>query len=170
MTKHGVKLLCSALAGLTMLSACGQSGETDTDETAAIEAAVDPAITEVIEARQKALKDVGGAFKAISDQFKADSPDIEKIQLAAASVPTLTEGMAEWFPDGSGPEAGIETDALPAIWESKDDFLSKVSDFQKASTNLNTVAQSGDMAAIGAAFKETGGTCKACHDKYRLDD
>ena len=123
-----------------------------------------------IKARQKALKSVGGAFKDISDELKADAPDITKIQTAAANIPTLVEGMENWFPEGTGPDSGVETDALPVIWESKEDFQQKTSDMQTAAANLNTVAQGGDAAAIGAAFKETGGTCKACHDKYRLDD
>ncbi len=45
-------------------------------------------VKDVIETRQKALEDVGDAFKAISDQLKADSADVATIQTAAASIPT----------------------------------------------------------------------------------
>lgn len=165
MRNHRVILLWSALAGMTLLTACGQSGD-----TASVGAKADPAIKSVIEARQEALKDVGGAFKAIADQLKASSPEIGKIQIAAASVPRLTADMADWFPSGSGPESGVETEALAVIWKNESDFLQKVSAMQDAAANLNTAAQTGDVAAIGAAFKKTGGTCKGCHDKYRLDD
>jgi cytochrome c556 len=163
MRQYDLVMKFSFVAGVLLLAACGQGGATS-------DASGDPAIGAVIEARQKALKDTGGAFKAISDQLKADSPDMARIKAAAASVPTLTDSMADWFPVGSGPESGFETEALPAIWENKDDFLTKVSNFQEAAANLNAAAMGGDAAAISAAFRNTGGTCKACHDEYRLDD
>ncbi len=175
MNTRNMKLVLPAIAGLVMLSACGQndaSGENAEGNSEAASAALPSGLTvkEQIDARQTALKNVGKAFKAISDQLKSDSPDIAIIQTAAASIPTETEGMADWFPEGTGPDSGVETDALPVIWESKEDFLAKATDMQEAAANLNSVAQAGDAAAIGEAFKATGGTCKACHDKYRLDD
>ncbi len=166
--------LGAALAGMMLLSACGQSGG-DAAPEAAEEAASamlpnGMSVKDQIEARQKALENIGGAFKTISDQLKADSPDIAAIQTAAASVPTEAEGMADWFPEGTGPESGVETEALAIIWEEKEDFLTKVSAMQEAAAALATTAEGGDVAAIGEAFKNTGGTCKACHDKFRLDD
>ena len=92
------------------------------------------------------------------------------IQAAAASVPAETADMADWFPEGSGPASGVETDALPAIWENKADFDSKVDDFQAAAATLASTAAAGDIAAITSAFQATGATCKACHQTYRADD
>lgn len=169
-------LTLTALAGVALLSACGDTGgsEPAAEETAseAVTETLANGMTakEQIEARQAGLKKIGKAFKTISDNLKLDTPDIAAIQEAAASIPTATEGMADWFPEGTGPDSGVETDALPAIWESKEDFLAKESAFQEAVTKLVAATETGDVAAIGAAFKETGGTCKACHDKYRLDD
>lgn len=165
----------SALAGLLLLSACGQGGEAEpaSEDSADAGATALPngmTVKEQIEARQGQLKKVGKSFKAISDQLKSDSPDVAAIQAAAASVPEDTTGMADWFPEGTGPESGVETDALPIIWEEKEDFLEKVSTMQEAAVALAAAAEGGDVAAIGAAFQETGGSCKACHDKYRLDD
>lgn len=165
----------AAIAGMLLLSACGQGGDTElaSDEgsdAGATELSNGMTVKEQIETRQAQLKKVGESFKTISDQLKSDSPDIAAIQAAAAAVPEATTGMADWFPDGTGPDSGVETDALPVIWEEKDDFLEKVSAMQDAAVALAAAAEGGDVAAIGAAFRETGGTCKACHDKYRLDD
>ncbi len=170
-----VKIAVPAIAAVMMLTACGDNGGSEAAPEASSEAAGAQlpngmTIKEQIEARQSQLEKVGDAFKAISDQLKAGTPDIAIIQEAAAVVPEATQGMADWFPEGSGPESGIDTDALPAIWENMPDFQEKVGNMQEAAANLNTVAQGGDMAAIGEAFKTTGGTCKACHDDYRLDD
>jgi len=168
-------LTVTAIISLTALSACGQGAESEpaaeADSAAAsTELANGMTVKDQIEARQGQLKKVGKAFKTISDNLKSDAPDVAAMQAAAASIPAATEGMADWFPDGTGPDSGVETDALAIIWEEKEDFLTKVSDMQTAAANLSTIAEGGDVAAIGEAFKATGGTCKSCHDKYRLDD
>lgn len=171
MKRCKIQFILPALAGLTLLTACGQNSESEpVSEAASAELPNGMTVKEQIEARQGQFKKLGKAFKTISDQLKADSPDVAQIQAAAASVPKESVGLADWFPAGSGPESGIETEALPAIWEDSADFAEKAAALQDAGAKLETIAQGGDVAAIGAAFKTTGGTCKACHDKYRLDD
>jgi cytochrome c556 len=168
-------LAIAAIAGVSLLAACGGS------DTSAPESEVAPAAEEVvlengmtpkeqIELRQGQLKKLGKAFKTISDGLKASEPDVAAIQAAAASVPVETAGMADWFPAGTGPEAGVETEALPAIWDEADLFAEKVADFQTAAAALAAAGETGDMAAIGAAFATTGGTCKSCHETFRADD
>ena len=171
MKRCKIELILPALAGLTLLAACEQAPETaPTSEAASAELANGLTVKEQIEARQGQLKKMGKAFKTISDQLKADSPDLSQIQTAAAAVPKESATMIDWFPEGTAPESGVETEALPVIWENKADFNLKVTALQDAAALLDSAAQTGDIAAIGAAFKTTGGTCKACHDKYRLDD
>ncbi len=163
--------LFPALAGLALLSACGQNAETDADtQLATAELPNGMTVKEQIEARQGHLKKMGKAFKTINDQLKADAPDVAAIQEAAALVPKEAEGMADWFPQGTGPESGVKTEALPLIWENKPDFNDKVLAMQQAAAELATVAEGGDTAAIATAFQSTGGKCKDCHDKYREDD
>lgn len=169
-----LKTLTLGAFALTLVSACG-GGEETTDpapEAAAVTETLANGMTvsAQIEARQEAYKTIGKNFKAVSDQLKAGSPDIAAIQAAAAELPAAAAGMADWFPEGTGPESGVETDALALIWAEQADFGSKVNDSQAALSALNVAAQSGDIAAISAAFQTAGGTCKACHDKFRLDD
>lgn len=171
MKRCKIQIILPLLAGLTLLSACGQNSETDpVSKTASLEIPGGLTVKEQIEARQAHLKKMGKAFKAISDQLKAGSPDLTQIQTAAAVVPKEAASMVDWFPAGTGPESGIKTEALPIIWEDKTDFNDKVAAMQDAAAQLDTAAQGGDVAAIATAFKNTGGKCKACHDKYRLDD
>ena len=180
MTNRRTKVAIAALVGLSMLGACGKGASTGAETAAAPEAAA-PAAEEAllpngltakvqIETRQAQLKKMGKAFKTISDQLKSGSPDIAAIQEAAASVPVESAGMEDWFPAGTGPDSGVKTDALPVIWETPEDFAQKIADFRAASDNLAAVAAGGDLAAIGAAFGETGGACKSCHQTYRADD
>ena len=74
-----------------------------------------------------------------------------------------------WFPEGSGPQDGYDTDALAAIWEERAKFDAIAEDFAPKAAALQTAVASGEMSAVGAAFRETGGTCKRCHDSFRAD-
>ncbi len=118
MKRHKSQITFSLLASVALLSACGQNAETDAvSEAAGVTLANGMTVKEQIEARQGHLKQIGKAFKTISDQLKAGSPDLTQIQAAAATVPKEASGMADWFPDGTGPESGVKTEALPVIWE-----------------------------------------------------
>lgn len=171
MKPRKIHFMLSALAGLALLSACEQGAETPpVTETANASLAGGVSARERIKTRQAQLKKMGKAFKTISDELKASSPDRAKIRSAAASLPRDARGMVNWFPRGTGPEAGVKTAALPDIWKNKPDFNDKVAALQDSAAKLQSVAQKGDVAAIAAQFRATGGKCKDCHDKYRSDD
>ena len=177
----------TALAALSVfgLAACGGGSPATAPESEAAAPAVEaaapeetaeaaptdagPSIAEVIALRQGRLEDLGGAFRTINQQLRGDA-DMAVIQAAIASIPGLTEGIETWFPAGSGPESGIETEALATIWERPDDFAQKVADFKDASAALVLAGESGDLETIQAAVRATGATCGGCHDVYRKDD
>lgn len=175
MMHYRTKVAAAALIGLSMIAACSQNTET-APEPAGTTATEVPVLAngmtpkEQIELRQAQLKKLGKAFKTISDQLKSGEPDIEAVKAAAASIPVESAGMEEWFPEGTGPDSGVKTDALAAIWEDRADFESKLADFRAASDQLAAVAEGGDITAIASAFQATGGTCKSCHEKFREDD
>lgn len=151
-----------------LLSACGGSS---TDPNAGSELLPNgQTVRAQIELRQESFKGIGKNFKAISDELKSDSSDVQLMQASATSIVGFSAGIEDWFPDGTGPESGVDTDALPGIWSDRADFDAKILDYQSALAALNTAATSGDPEAIGLAFQNTGGTCKACHEKYRQDD
>ncbi|MDZ7644625.1 MAG: cytochrome c [Woeseiaceae bacterium] len=76
--------------------------------------------------------------------------------------------LAHVFQEGS--DVG-ESEALPAIWENPDEFAAAVEEAQKATRNFReVVAGGGDKGEIAAAFREVGGSCKGCHDSFRVDD
>lgn len=175
MLNRRIGLLCTSVAGVVLLSACGQSEDSEVASEASSDAGatvLDNGMTaaEQIKSRHDTLEEIGDAMKSAGDQLKSGNPDMAVIQASAASIVEKSTGMEDWFPDGTGPDTGVETDALAAIWEDKPDFLAKVSDMQAAAAKFNTAAQGGDAAAIGGAMKELGGTCKACHDTYRKED
>ncbi len=175
MKTHHTGTALAALAGLALLGACGQGSEpaaTPEAATETVEIVLANGMTPKaqIELRQGQLKQYGKAFKAMSDQLKSGEPDLAAIQEAATSLQAASVGMETWFPEGTGPETGIKTDALPAIWETPDDFSDEVANFHAAVGELVLVTEGGDVDAIRTAFGTAGGTCKSCHDNYRQDD
>ena len=72
--------------------------------------------------------------------------------------------MIEYFPDNT--KEGFKTEALPSIWENKDEF----NDLMKKSSNdmikLASIIENTDdvKASLG---KLMWGNCKACHSKFR---
>jgi cytochrome c556 len=108
-------------------------------------------------------------FGPIGAMLKGEMPwDEEKVTAYANNVAGMaTVDVSRAF--GPGTDKGM-TRAKPEIWENTDDFLEKYGNFKTAAAGLATAAQSGDKGTIGAAFKEAGGTCKACHDEYKAKD
>ncbi len=155
------------------LTACGEkeaAAPTVDAEAAEVLLANGQTAAVTIDARQKSLKGMGGAFKTIGDQLKSGAPDAGAIQAAALKLETLSQDIGNWFPEGSDAASGVDTDALDAIWSDPEGFATAIANFQAAAVSINAAAQAGDMAAVGAATRPLGMSCKGCHDTYRADD
>jgi cytochrome c556 len=118
--------------------------------------------------RHEGMETIGKTTKAITRELHGSSPDVTVIRAGAAQIADLSRKASGWFPAGTGPEIG-KTGAKPEIWQDPQDFASKLRNFQTAAKAFNVAAMSGDMAAIKGRFADLGGTCKACHDKYRAE-
>jgi len=130
-----------------------------------------PGDAALIKSRQDKLRDLGSALKAVDDEIKKRSPDWDGVVIPnAQNVESRSSFLLKWFPKGTGPEAGVKTYALPAIWQKPDDFnrLGKAAHAEAA--KLAQVAQGKDAGAVRAQVIATGKACKACHDPYRSPD
>ena len=61
------------------------------------------------------------------------------------------------------------SEAKAEIWTDAAGFSAASSAMQVQVSKLNQAALSGDIAAVKAQVRPTGGTCKGCHDKYRVE-
>jgi len=129
-----------------------------------------PAPQDVVNARVAGFKKMGGAMKAIGDQLKSGALDKAKAVAAAQIITATAKGQGKLFPAGTGPAAGVKTDALPAIWTDRATFDADMAKLIGESGKLVTVAGTGDAAAIGAQMKAVGGACSACHRQFRADN
>ena len=71
---------------------------------------------------------------------------------------------------GSGPTAGLSTDALPNIWTDRATFDGQMAKLIAESGKLVGVVNGGNIDAIRAQAKATGGTCAGCHRQFRADN
>ena len=117
---------------------------------------------DVVKERQENRKQAGAAMRAIKGIIDAKGPTAGAVE-QAAKLKTLEAAFVKLFPAGSDKD----TKALPTVWSDWAGFqaASKASD--AAYDKLAAAAGSGDMAALQAAFADTGKTCGACHDKFR---
>jgi cytochrome c556 len=118
--------------------------------------------------RHEGMETIGKAFKALHREFDSSSPSVSTVRTSAVQIAGLARRSSAWFPAGTGPEVA-KTGATPAIWQNPQDFAAKLSAFQKAALVFNAAAAGGDMNATKARYADLGGTCKACHDKYRTE-
>jgi cytochrome c556 len=123
----------------------------------------------VIETRESNFKTMGKAMKAMNDGLKADAPDMAAIAANAATIRGFAPKISTWFPKGTGPEAGVKTEAKAEIWTDPAGFAAAASRLEPEITKLETLARAGDVAGARAQFRIVGGTCKGCHDKFRED-
>ncbi|MEO8018678.1 MAG: cytochrome c [Pseudomonadota bacterium] len=121
---------------------------------------------ELQKVRHDHYHELGDAFKEVRDQSKASTPDFDALLKAAEVVNNASIDQQQWFPKGTGPEAG-KTRALPEVWSKPEDFTAAQKMFSDRAPKLLAAAKTKDVAAVQAAFKELGGACKNCHDNFR---
>ena len=97
-------------------------------------------------------------------QTFASKGDFEKAKSLMIEMSENYKNLLEYFPENS--KEGFKTEALPTIWENKDEFNALM---KKASDDMIKLAKAIDTAEdLRAAQKELmWSNCSACHSKFR---
>ena len=72
-----------------------------------------------------------------------------------------------WAAFGEGTDLG-DTKAKPQLWQEQAQFKQLAGKMQDEMKKLKAAVNAGDLEKIKLAFKATSGTCKSCHDDYRM--
>ncbi|MDC3155659.1 cytochrome c [Candidatus Pelagibacter sp.] len=119
-------------------------------------------VEEIIKARKALFSKNYSTAKKV--QAFASKGDFVK---ASSLMKEMSENyltLLEYFPDNT--KEGFKTEALPSIWENKDEFNSLM---KKSSTDMIELAKviesSDDVRASLQKFMWSN--CKACHSKFR---
>jgi cytochrome c556 len=115
--------------------------------------------------RQNIMTALKGHAGAIAMQARGLAGDPSQVANHAKAMASLGSELHLLFAEGSKVE---DSESLDAIWEKPEEFAAAVTAAEEAMTALGEVAESGDMKAIGAAFRDVGKSCKGCHDNFRV--
>lgn len=129
----------------------------------------DASVQSVIDTRRSGFKKMGAAMKSIAAELKTDAPDVAKMTTAAQAVSAGAKEQPNWFPTGSGPESGLDTDALPHIWKDTAKFSSLSSQLGVEAGNFSAALSGKDVATIRTQFKVLSDVCATCHKSFRAD-
>ena len=114
--------------------------------------------------RQKVMQAVGGHMGAIGAVMKNKLPYTDTIaahaQALQMSSTVIEDAFRKEITEG-------KTDAKPDVWQDWEKFTTAAKKMGEESGKLAKVAQSGDMAAIGAQVKALGKSCGGCHKPFR---
>ena len=117
-----------------------------------------------IQYRQKVMTSNSANMGAIGDILKNKLPYQKHILVHAQEIQRMSTVIAEAFKKEV--TAG-KTDAKPEIWKEWDKFTASADAMGREAAELATVAQAGNMEAIGAQVKKLSDACGSCHKPYR---
>ena len=109
----------------------------------------------------------------IKAQVVDGSVPYNKDQVAAAAnaiAGVAGSGMGALYGPGTEQNVGDQkTRVKPEFFQNMPEVGKLATSFNSAARELALVAADGDQAAVKAAFGKLGESCKACHDKFRMD-
>jgi len=129
-----------------------------------LSASANQTVEEIIKGRKAMFSENYQNGKKISNLLKQ-----KKIEEAKPLIKKISDNyikLLDYFPDNT--KEGFKTEALPSIWENKDEFNALM---QKASDDMIKLAKAIDTAEdLRAAQKELmWNNCSACHNRFRAE-
>ena len=122
------------------------------------------------ETRQGVFKLLSYNMGAISGMARGTVPfDAAIAERNAVRISALAPMIPELFAARDTREFFVETEALPLIWDSMEEFNQKAVNLANAANTFAEIARGGDQAATIAAVRAFGGTCGNCHETFRVD-
>ena len=121
-------------------------------------------VEEIIKGRKAMFSENYQNGKKISILLK--SKKIEEAKPLMKKMSDNYKKLLDYFPDNT--KEGFKTEALPSIWENKDEFNTLM---QKASDDMIKLAKAIDTAEdLRAVQKDLmWNNCSACHNRFRAE-
>ena len=121
-------------------------------------------VEEIIKGRKAMFSENYQNGKKISILLKSNK--IEEARPLMKKISENYKKLLDYFPENT--KEGFKTEALPSIWENKDEFNALM---QKASDDMLKLAKAIDTADdLRAIQKELmWSNCSACHNRFRAE-
>ena len=94
----------------------------------------------------------------------ASKGDFEKAKSLMIEMSKNYKNLLEYFPENT--KEGFKTEALPTIWDNKDEFNDLMTKASSDMIKLTKVIDTSDDVR-GTLTKLMWANCKACHSKFR---
>ena len=119
-------------------------------------------IEEIIKVRKALFSKNYSTAKKV--QVFASKGDFEKAKTLMIEMSENYKTLIEYFPENT--IEGFKTEALPAIWENKEEFNNLMKKSSNDMIKLASIIETSDdvKASLGELM---WGNCKACHSKFR---
>ena len=126
---------------------------------------------DALEARHGYMKMISIEMSTLAGMAKGEVDyDEAAASAAAANLMALAQYNApKLFVEGTSSDDMDGSDALPAIWEDKEDFDAKFAAFADATAGIDQAVMGG-QGNVGPVLQKLGTTCRDCHKPYRMDD
>ena len=159
-----MKKLLSSITMLTLASTIAMSSV-----AVAKEATSEKQAKASVQFRKAILQLVRSNMGPLGGMAKGQIPyDAEVMATNGLRIEQLSYMMEDYFATDTR-KFDLKTDASDDIWKNSDDFNALALDMADAAKNLQQVAESGEESDFRKAIGAVGATCKACHDKYKVD-
>ena len=120
----------------------------------------------IVKERMQLMKSYAASMKAINVELRdMASVNYILINAEASKIAESSQTIMGLFPPGSG--AGV-SEASRKIWQKPEDFKKIIEDLKKAARELAQSTGTGVPKLVIKNFRALGGTCKNCHQKYRV--
>ena len=121
-------------------------------------------VEEIIKGRKAMFSENYQNGKKIAILLK--SKKIEEAKPLMKKISDNYKKLLDYFPDNT--KEGFKTEALPSIWENKDEFNALM---QKASDDMIQLAKAIDTAEDLKAIQKKlmWSNCSSCHNKFRAE-
>ena len=117
--------------------------------------------------RQANYKQMSSAMHGLTQQVRSGAPSLPEIRRQSALILRFAPRVLQWFPRGTGSEAGVRTRARAEIWSDRQGFRLAGARLLVAARQMDAAARGGDLARIRAALPALQGACGGCHETYR---
>lgn len=120
----------------------------------------------IVKERMQLMKSYAASMKAINLELRdMASVNYVLINAEANKIAESSQTIMELFPSGSG--SGV-SEASPKIWQKPEDFKKIIEDLKQAARKLAQSTGTSVPKLVIENFRALGGTCKNCHQKYRV--
>ncbi len=123
--------------------------------------------TGIVKERMEVMKAIGKAMKSLAAIVKGEAKFSEEtVGNASTTISSHARKAKDLFPDTPESRKADVSEAAPAIWENKAEFLALADKLAESAEELEFAAT--DASTLASQMGVIGANCKSCHKKFRI--